>query len=51
MKFLAATFVYLLMGVVLAAGILGLMHGKPLLLIASFLIYLVIFARTGCASH
>lgn len=51
MKFLAATIVYLLIAVVLGAGILAMMHGKPMLLIASGLIYLVLFAKTGCASH
>ena len=51
MKLLAATVVYLLISVGLGLGILAMMAGKPILLIAGLLIYLVLFARIGCASQ
>ena len=51
MKLLVATIVYLGMSGVLVAGVIAMMHGKPTLLIASFLIYLAIFAKVGCASQ
>ena len=51
MKLVAAAVVYLVISAVLVAGIIAMMHGKPILLIASFLIYLLIFARTGCATQ
>ena len=51
MKLITATIVYLIISAVLVAGIIGMMHGKPILLIASFLIYLGIFAKVGCASQ
>jgi hypothetical protein len=51
MKFCLAILVYLLMAAVIGWGILLMMAGKPWLLIASALVYLVGFARIGCASH
>ena len=51
MKFIAATIVYLVISALLGAGIIAMMHGKPMLLIASGLIYLAAFAKVGCASH
>jgi hypothetical protein len=51
MKLLAATIVYLGISAVLAAGVIAMMHGRPVLLIASFLIYLAVFAKVGCATH
>ena len=51
MKLLAATFVYLLIAVGLGLGIIAMMAGKPILLIAAGLIYLLIFAKVGCASQ
>lgn len=51
MKFIAGIAVYLLMGLVLAWGILLMMAGKPLLLIAAVLAYIIAFARIGCMSH
>jgi len=51
MKLFAATFVYLLIAVVLGLGIVAMMAGKPVLLIAGALIYLVLFAKIGCASQ
>ncbi len=51
MKLLFAVLAYLAMGVVLGAGILMLIGGKPWLLIAAFLAYVIAFARIGCLSH
>ncbi len=51
MKLLFAVLVYLAMGVVLGVGILMLIGGKPWLLIAGLLAYLIAFARIGCLSH
>jgi len=51
MKFIAAIVVYLLISLVLGGGILLLMAGKPWLLIAGVLAYVVVFAKTGCLSH
>ena len=51
MKLIVATIVYMLISVLLVAGIIAMMHGKPMLLIASALIYLGIFAKVGCASQ
>ena len=43
--------VYLLISVGLGIGILAMMTGKPILLIAGVLIYLLLFAKIGCASQ
>jgi hypothetical protein len=51
MKFLGAIGVYLLLGVVLAAGILLAAHGRAWLLILGGVAYLLAFARFGCAAH
>lgn len=51
MKFILAMVVYLLMGLVLAWGILLMMGGNPWLLIAAGLAYLIAFSKIGCASH
>lgn len=51
MKFALALLVYLLMGLVLGAGILLLMAGKPWFLIAAALVYVVAFGRIGCLTH
>ena len=51
MKLFLAVLVYLLIGVVLGWGLLLMMAGKPWLLIAAFLVYVVAFAKFGCASH
>ncbi len=48
MKFLLAIVAYLLISFVLGWGVLLLMHGNPWLLIASFLAYVVAFAKLGC---
>jgi hypothetical protein len=51
MKFILAILAYLLIAAVLGWGILLLIAGKPWLLIAGVIVYLVAFARIGCASH
>jgi len=51
MKLFLATLAYLLIAAVLGLGILMMMSGKPALLIAAVIVYVVIFAKTGCASH
>jgi hypothetical protein len=51
MKLAAAILVYVLIGLVLSAGILMVLSGKPWLLIAALLAYIVAFARIGCLSH
>lgn len=51
MKFALAILVYVLVGLVLGAGILLLMAGKPWLLIAAVLAYVVAFGRIGCMTH
>jgi len=51
MKLLLSVLVYLLIGVVLAWGILLMMHGKPWLLIAAAIAYIVAVAKLGCLSH
>ena len=48
MKFLFAIVVYLLISFILCWGILSVMHGKPWLLIVSFIAYTVAFAKLGC---
>jgi hypothetical protein len=51
MKLFFAALVYVLVGVLIGWGILLLLAGKPWLLIAGALAYLVALARIGCASH
>ena len=51
MKLFLAVLAYLLIGVVLGWGLLLMMAGKPWLLIAGLLVYLVAFAKFGCTSH
>jgi len=51
MKLALAIFVYLLIGAVLGWGLLLMMAGKPWLLIAAFIVYVVAFAKIGCISH
>ena len=51
MRFALAIFVYLLVGVVLSAGILLLLAGKPWLLVLAVLGYVAAFGRLGCMSH
>jgi hypothetical protein len=51
MKFALAILVYVLIGVVLGAGILLTVAGKPWFLIAAVIAYVVAFARIGCMTH
>jgi len=51
MKFALAILVYLLMGVVLGAGILLTVAGKPWFLIAAIVAYVVAFGKIGCMTH
>ncbi|HVU28724.1 MAG TPA: hypothetical protein VHG71_13465 [Verrucomicrobiae bacterium] len=51
MKFYLAILTYLLIGLILGAGILLLVAGKPWLLIIGLIAYIVIFAQTGCKTH
>jgi F0F1-type ATP synthase assembly protein I len=48
MKFLAAMFAYLAIGIVLGWGILLTVKGNPWLLIAGFLGYVVLLGAIGC---
>ncbi len=48
MKFVSAVLVYLLIGFVLAWGILLTVKGRPSLLIVGFLFYAFLFAKIGC---
>jgi hypothetical protein len=51
MRLTLAIVAYLLIGLVIAWGILLAVHGSYWLLIASLLAYLLAFARIGCADH
>lgn len=51
MKLILAILVYVIIGVVLGAGILLMLAGKPWLLIASVLAYIIAFSKIGCLSH
>jgi hypothetical protein len=47
-KFVLAIVVYLIMGLVLALGILHTLQGRPSLLIAGLVAYVLAFAKLGC---
>ncbi len=51
MKLALAVLVYLAMGVILGAGILLTVAGKPLFLIAALIGYIVAFGKIGCMTH
>ena len=51
MKLALAVLVYLVMGLVLSAGILLLLAGKPCWLIVALLAYVVAFGKIGCLTH
>jgi len=51
MKFYLAILVYLLIGLVIGAGILLMVAGKPWLLIAALVAYVVAFGKLGCMTH
>ena len=48
MKFLMGILAYVLIGVVLGAGILMAVKGSPWLLIVGFIAYVVAFGKIGC---
>jgi len=48
MKLISAIAAHFLIGVVLAWGILRIVHGHPLLLIVASLGYVLMFAKLGC---
>jgi len=51
MKLTLAVLVYVLIGVVLGAGILLTVAGKPWFVIAAFIAYVVAFGKIGCMTH
>jgi hypothetical protein len=51
MKFALAILVYVLMGLILSAGILLLLAGKPWLFIVALLAYVFAFGKIGCLTH
>jgi len=51
MKFALAILTYLLMALILGAGILLLVAGKPLLLIIAVIAFVVAFGKLGCMTH
>ena len=51
MNFVLSIATYLVMGLILAAGILMAVKGSFWLLIAGFVTYLVLLAKFGCHSH
>lgn len=51
MKLFLAAMTYLLMAAFFCWGILMMMHGKPALLIGVSAVFVVLFAKIGCASH
>lgn len=51
MKFALAILVYVVIALILGAGILQVVHGQPWLLIAGAVGFVVAFARIGCKSH
>ena len=48
MSFYGPIFVYLMMGVILGAGVLQAVHGHFWLLIAAVLVYLIALTKLGC---
>jgi len=51
MKFALAIFTYLMMSLILGAGILLTVAGKPLLLIVAVIAFVVAFGKLGCMTH
>jgi len=51
MKLVWASLLHLLVTVLLCAGIYLLMQGKPALLLGCIVVYTLVFAKVGCASH
>jgi len=51
MKLALAVLAYSLIGLILSAGILLLLAGKPWLLIVALAAFVVAFGKIGCMSH
>jgi hypothetical protein len=51
MKFLLAMLVWLIMGAVIAAGIILAFKGTVWLLILALLTFIIMVAKIGCLSH
>jgi CHASE2 domain-containing sensor protein len=51
MKLIAALGVFAAAALLIAAGMVLAVHGKPWLLVASSLAFLIGFARIGCTQH
>lgn len=51
MKFFLACMIHLLIAAVLAWGLLLAIAGKPVLLIAGVVGYLILLGKIGCAAH
>jgi hypothetical protein len=51
MKLALAILAYFLIALILSAGILLLVAGKPWLFIISLLVFVVAFGKIGCMSH
>lgn len=51
MKFALAIFTYLMMALILGAGILLLVAGKPWLFIIALISFVFAFGRLGCMTH
>lgn len=51
MKFALAILVYLIIALILGAGILLTTHGNPWLLILGAVGFVVAFGKIGCKSH
>jgi len=51
MKFALAILVYVVIALILGAGILQVVHGKPWLLIIGAVGFIVAFGKIGCKSH
>jgi hypothetical protein len=51
MKLALAVLVYLIIALILGAGIMMATAGKPLFLIIAFIAFVVAFGKLGCMSH
>lgn len=51
MKFVMAVFIQVLLGLFLMWGMIQAVTGNFWLLLVSAAVYLVLFARAGCAAH
>jgi hypothetical protein len=51
MKFFLALGFLAVLAAIMAAGVVKLIDGKPLLLLATLAIYSLLFYRVGCTEH